>query len=105
VRFLQSNPYRKRRRDHLHRPSHHTGGRDYNNHCFFDSEPFRECKRDRDDQLEAGSVGLNKLAPYSSIPAMEADIRFAMVPASMALIPKRASSPFLLGARAPIPPI
>ena len=42
---------------------------------------------------------------YKSIPAMEADIKFAMVPASMARSPSRASSPFLLGASAPIPPI
>src|SRR5947199_5579565 len=44
-------------------------------------------------------------ASYISIPAMEADIRFAMVPANMARTPRRASSPFLFGASAPIPPI
>jgi hypothetical protein len=45
------------------------------------------------------------LAAYSSMPAMEADIMLAIVPASMARRPSRASSPFLLGANAPMPPI
>ncbi len=40
-----------------------------------------------------------------SIPAIEADIRFAMVPASIARKPSRASSPRLFGASAPMPPI
>ena len=44
-------------------------------------------------------------AAYSSMPAIEADIKFAIVPASMARIPSRASSPFLFGASAPMPPI
>lgn len=42
---------------------------------------------------------------YSSMPAIDADIKFAIVPASMARTPRRANSCFLLGARAPIPPI
>lgn len=42
---------------------------------------------------------------YSSIPAIDAEIRFAMVPASMARKPRRASSLLLLGASAPMPPI
>ena len=36
---------------------------------------------------------------------MDADIRFAIVPANIARIPSRASSPFLFGASAPMPPI
>ena len=52
-----------------------------------------------------GSPLSNVMWAYSSMPAMEADIRFAMVPASMARIPSRASSPFLFGASAPMPPI
>jgi hypothetical protein len=42
---------------------------------------------------------------YNSIPAIDADIKFAIVPASIARTPSRASSPFLLGASAPMPPI
>src|ERR1700688_1032309 len=42
---------------------------------------------------------------YSNMPAMDAEIRFAMVPAIIARRPNEASSRFLLGARAPIPPI
>ena len=42
---------------------------------------------------------------YSSMPAIDADIRFAIVPASIARMPSRASSPFLFGASAPMPPI
>src|ERR1700680_1955473 len=41
----------------------------------------------------------------SMIPTIEADIRLAIVPASMARIPSRASSSFLFGASAPMPPI
>jgi len=39
------------------------------------------------------------------MPAIEADIRFAMVPASIARRPNRAKSLRRLGAKAPIPPI
>ena len=42
---------------------------------------------------------------HSNMPAIEADIKFAMVPASMARTPSRANSRFLFGASAPIPPI
>src|SRR5207245_2560346 len=42
---------------------------------------------------------------HSNIPTIEADIRLAIVPASMARMPSRASSLRLLGASAPIPPI
>ena len=40
-----------------------------------------------------------------NMPAIEADIRFAMVPASIARTPSLANSPRLFGAKAPIPPI
>ena len=58
-------------------------------------------------QAQPGLISHDKMPrwPYISIPAMEADIRFAMVPANMARTPRRASSPFLFGASAPIPPI
>ena len=36
---------------------------------------------------------------------MHADMKFAMVPAAMALSPSRARSDFRVGASAPIPPI
>lgn len=49
--------------------------------------------------------GSNWQEHYSSIPAIDAEIRFAMVPASMARKPRRASSLLLLGASAPMPPI
>ena len=39
------------------------------------------------------------------MPAIEADIRLAIVPASIARTPSRASSPLLFGASAPMPPI
>ena len=42
---------------------------------------------------------------YSSMPAIEADIKLAIVPASMARTPSLANSPRLLGASAPMPPI
>jgi hypothetical protein len=42
---------------------------------------------------------------YNNIPAIDADIKFAIVPASMARTPSRASSLRLFGARAPMPPI
>ena len=44
-------------------------------------------------------------AHFSMIPAMDADIKFAIVPASIARIPSRANSSFLFGASAPMPPI
>jgi hypothetical protein len=44
-------------------------------------------------------------AYFSKIPTIEADIRFAMVPAIMARKPSLASSPRLFGARALMPPI
>src|SRR5260370_24253 len=46
-----------------------------------------------------------KLVYEIRIPAIEADIRFAIVPASMARKPSLANSPRLFGARAPMPPI
>jgi hypothetical protein len=42
---------------------------------------------------------------YKSMPAIDADIIFAIVPASMARIPSFARSPRRFGARAPMPPI
>src|ERR1017187_10847346 len=42
---------------------------------------------------------------HSSIPAIDADIRFAMVPASMARWSRFGQFPRLLGSRPPIPPI
>jgi hypothetical protein len=44
-------------------------------------------------------------AYFSRIPTIDADIRFAMVPAIMARKPSLASSPRLLGASALMPPI
>ena len=41
----------------------------------------------------------------SMIPTIDADIRFAIVPATIARMPSRARSAFLFGASAPIPPI
>src|ERR1700722_1448773 len=50
--------------------------------------------------------GLRSSRTHRSItPTIDADIRFAIVPAIMARIPRRASSPFLLGESAPMPPI
>ena len=43
-------------------------------------------------------------AAHSSIPAMQADMKLAMVPAATAFIPKRATSDLREGARAPSPP-
>ena len=42
---------------------------------------------------------------YNNIPAMQADMKFAMDPAITAFNPKRARSDLRLGASAPIPPI
>jgi hypothetical protein len=52
-----------------------------------------------------GTVSLKRKCGYNNIPAIDADIRFAIVPASMARTPSLASSPRLFGARAPMPPI
>src|SRR5215471_10243723 len=41
---------------------------------------------------------------HSSIPAMHADMKLAMVPASIAFRPSRARSDLRVGASAPIPP-
>ena len=40
-----------------------------------------------------------------NMPAMQADMKFAIVPASMAFTPSRARSDLRLGASAPMPPI
>src|SRR5579884_802397 len=50
-------------------------------------------------------VALRGARHCKKIPTIEADSRFAIVPASMARTPSRASSSFLLGASAPMPPI
>jgi len=42
---------------------------------------------------------------YSNIPAIEADMRFAIVPASMARTPSLVNSPLLFGASELMPPI
>ncbi len=42
---------------------------------------------------------------YKSMPAMQADMKFAMVPAATAFRPMRARSDLRLGASAPMPPI
>ena len=44
-------------------------------------------------------------AHFRNIPTIEADIKFAMVPASMARMPNFASCDFRFGASAPMPPI
>jgi hypothetical protein len=109
VRFLQFDAYSQRRDDYLHSPFDHTGRRHCNNYSFVYSESVRERERHHYYQLieelsyQAQRVGADNA--YNSIPAIDADIRLAMVPASMARIPRRASSPFLLGASAPMPPI
>ena len=41
---------------------------------------------------------------HSSIPAIQADMKFAMVPQATALRPSRARSDFRVGASAPMPP-
>src|ERR1022692_1074251 len=62
----------------------------------FCSQPVKPCPTQL--SFQEGQVN------YRSMPAIEADIRLAMVPASMARMPRRASSPRLLGASAPMPP-
>src|SRR5260370_18713561 len=52
-----------------------------------------------------GTNVLDRGGHYSSMPAMQADIKFAIVPAATALNPSRARSGLRLGASAPIPPI
>ncbi len=42
---------------------------------------------------------------YNNMPAMQADMKFAMVPAATAFKPMRARSDLRLGASAPMPPI
>ena len=45
------------------------------------------------------------LVDHSSIPAMQADMKLAMVPAATARRPSRARSVLRFGASAPMPPI
>ena len=64
-----------------------------------------------------GAIGTRKIAQAiaaladharthrSMIPTIEADMRFAIVPAIIARMPRRARSPLRFGASAPIPPI
>src|SRR5215471_2684628 len=47
----------------------------------------------------------NRFARHSIIPAMHADMKFAMVPAATARSPSRARSLLRVGASAPMPPI
>src|ERR1700678_2762335 len=59
-------------------------------------------------EREAGRGGaplFGSNAHFNMIPTIDADIKFAIVPAAMARIPSRARSVFLLGASAPMPPI
>src|ERR1700720_2100312 len=46
----------------------------------------------------------NRCLTPSSIPAMQADMKFAMVPHAKAFIPMRAKSDFRVGTSAPMPP-
>ena len=46
----------------------------------------------------------NSNATHNNIPAMQADMKFAMVPAATAFSPSRATSDLREGASAPIPP-
>src|SRR3984957_1060623 len=61
---------------------------------------LREFARPRRPLLRSVSC-----AHDSMIPTIDADIRFAIVPAALARIPSRARSAFLFGASAPMPPI
>src|SRR5208282_2279314 len=80
-----------------------------------DESDFRAKFRLREDEFR-GAVGAGELGiacrgfrmlrgHFSMIPTMDAVMRFAIVPASMARMPRRARSDFLLGASAPMPPI
>src|SRR5215470_13159444 len=68
----------------------------------------RQCRVEEQTQKEPPRFKLQQSTTLSqeiSIPAIDADIKFAIVPASMARKPRRARSPRRLGASAPIPPI
>ena len=47
----------------------------------------------------------HRFVHYNNMPAMQADMKFAMVPAATAFNPMRARSDLRLGASAPMPPI
>ena len=53
----------------------------------------------------ATNIGDRARRIYKSMPAMQADMKFAMVPAATAFSPRRARSDLRLGASAPMPPI
>src|SRR4051794_29228310 len=62
---------------------------------------------DADGRLRS-CVSLNvtsRFGDHSSIPAIQADMKFAIDPAATARSPKRARSDLRLGASAPMPPI
>src|SRR5579864_5719953 len=67
--------------------------------------PFGLAQGEQATALQSGLRPQGNSGHFSMIPTIEADIRFAIVPASMARMPRRASSGFLLGASAPMPPI
>jgi hypothetical protein len=61
--------------------------------------------RHREEMWKPLSRASDSKLIHNNMPAMLADIRFAMVPANIARMPNLASSPRLFGAREPIPPI
>ena len=69
------------------------------------AKPASQHNADCGSRLGAIANGSNRCARQINIPAMQADIKFAIVPAATAFRPSRAKSDFRLGASAPIPPI
>src|SRR5580698_9823203 len=53
---------------------------------------------------ERAQAASKHYADHTSIPAMQADMKFAMVPHATSFIPSRARSDLRDGARAPMPP-
>src|SRR5271170_2096656 len=78
--------------------------RDFRAQARFRQDEFRGAVGAGEFGIARGGFGFSR-AHRIMIPTMEADIKLAMVPVSMARMPRRARSAFLLGARAPMPPI
>src|SRR5436190_464282 len=58
-----------------------------------------------DHAIDAALAELaNSQRTHNNIPAMQADIKLAMVPAATAFNPRRATSDLRVGAKAPMPP-
>ena len=90
------------------RPAGNIGVRDIDALAEFVGERAQAAAEHYSDRGPHAGVALNEtfgFVGHSNIPAMQADMKFAMVPAATARRPSRARSLLRVGASAPMPPI